>query len=132
MPYTISNKGGEVNITIICPVRELSPEWRDGLTAYTYMLEGSGHHVHLPFRDTNQDDKTGFDICSDHARHMVWADEVHIAYYGKSEGWLFDLGMAFVLSKPIVPITGYFPMQTTGGKSYTNMVWDWNSREFNF
>jgi len=117
-----------MNISIICPVRNLSAEWKDGLLRYTLALEREGHTVHLPFRDTEQQDRTGFNICTDHAEKMLAADEVHVAYDGKSEGWLFDLGMAFALGKPIMPITGYFPSPDNRGKSYTNMVWDWNAR----
>lgn len=116
-----------MNVYIICPVRKLSPKWRDGLLAYTHSLERQGHEVHLPFRDTNQNDRTGFAICQNHAGNMANADEVHVAYDGKSEGWLFDLGMAFALGKVIHPITGYFPNVNGGGKSYTNMVWQWES-----
>ncbi len=116
-----------MRISIICPVRNLSDEWRDGLLTYAHSLEKQGHKVHLPFRDTEQNDKTGFNICSDHAMKIMDADEIHIAYDGKSEGWLFDLGMTFVLNKPIKLITGYFP-NISKGKSYANMVWDWNGR----
>jgi len=118
-----------MKIYIICPVRNQLEAWRDGLMEYTKALESHGHKVHLPFRDTPQDDKTGWNICDNHAHAMREADEVHIAYDGQSEGCLFDLGMAFVLQKPIIPITGYFPKMTKG-KSYSNMVWDWNARVF--
>jgi len=120
-----------MNIYIICPVRELSPEWRDGLLAYTHSLETQGHKVHLPFRDTEQNDRTGFYICQSHAMKMFDADEVHVAYDGKSEGWLFDLGMAFILNKPITPITGYFP-KISKGKSYPNMIWQWDAIAHNY
>lgn len=119
------------NVYIICPVRNLSNEWREGLLAYAHNLERQGHKVHLPFRDTEQNDTTGFYICQDHAMKMMDADEVHIAYDGKSEGWLFDLGMAFIMNKPLTPITGYFP-NVSRGKSYPNMVWQWNAIHYNY
>ena len=120
-----------MKIYIICPVRKISAEWRDGLLAYTHMLEKQGHTVHLPFRDTDQNDRTGFNICQNHAEAMAESDEVHVAYDGVSE-WLFDLGMAFILKKPVQPITGYFPNANNKGKSYVNMVWDWNAQSHDF
>ena len=120
-----------MNIYIICPVRNLSEQWEEGLLAYAHLKESAGHKVHLPFRDTDQNDRTGYRICQDHAEAMLNADEVHIAYDGKSEGWLFDLGMAFALNKPVQPITGYFP-NITKGKSYTNMVWQWNAIAYDY
>lgn len=119
-----------MNIYIICQVWKISEEWQDGLLSYAHMLERQGHKVHLPFRDTEQIDETGFDICQDHARAMRDADEVHIAYDGTAE-WLFDLGMAFILNKPIQPVTGYFP-NVSRDKSYPNMVWEWNGISFGF
>jgi len=73
---------------------------------------------------------TGLIICEEHALAMISADQVHIAWDGKSEGCLFDLGMAFILKKPIIPITGYFPQPDCKGKSYVNMVWAWNAECF--
>lgn len=120
-----------MRIYIICPVRKITDEWKEGLLSYTHSLERQGHKVHLPFRDTEQNDKRGFNICQDHAMKMFDADRVDVAYDGKSEGWLFDLGMAFILNKPIQPITGYFP-NLTKGKSYGNMVWEWNSKCYGY
>lgn len=118
-----------MNIYIVCPVRNPPVGWKEGLLDYTTFLENQGHKVHLPFRDTPQDDPSGLSICDNHLRAMKRAGEVHLAYDGKSEGCLFDLGMAFALGKLIVPITGYFPKQTVG-KSYSNMVWAWNARNY--
>lgn len=111
-------------IFILSPVRKITTEWREGLLNYAHLLEKQGHKVHLPFRDTPQNDNTGFGICQTNAMAIMDADEVHVAYDGISQ-WLFDLGIAFVLDKPVLPIEGYFPPPDNGGKSYTNMVWDW-------
>jgi len=120
-----------MRIFIISPTRNISPEWEDGLLSYAHQLEQRGHKVHLPFRDTEQNDKTGFNICQTHAINISNADEIHIAYDGRSEGWLFDLGIAFALNKPVTPITGYFP-NISKGKSFSNMVWDWNGGSYNY
>ena len=58
---------------------------------------------------------------------MTKAEQVHIAYDGKSTMSLFDAGMAFALGKPLVPITGYFPNIKSNGKCFSNMIWAWNS-----
>ena len=86
-------------IFVIHPVRNLSPEWRDGLTKYVETLEERGHEVYFPIRDTEQNDRTGLNICCQNRKAIQEADEVHIAWDGKSQGCLFDLGMAFAFEK---------------------------------
>jgi len=116
-----------MRIYIICPVRNAPEGWKSAIENYVKMLESQGHEVHFPPRDVNQDDRTGYNICEAHREAMEKADVVHIAYDGKSEGCLFDLGMAFALKKRICVITGYFPPPTPY-KSYASMVWDWEAR----
>jgi len=111
-------------IYIICPVRNISEDWKSGIENYVKMLESQGNKVHLPWRDVEQDDKTGYNICEAHREAMEEADEVHIAWDGKSEGCLFDLGMAFALKKRISIIVGYFPPPTSY-KSFASMVLAW-------
>jgi len=120
---SIKKKRGIMNkkIFIIHPVRNLSLEWKKGLEKYVEELERQGYIVHFPIRDTNQNDRTGLNICRENLRAIKEADEVHIAWDGKSQGCLFDLGMAFALNKPIKTITGYFPNPTLH-KSFASMV----------
>ena len=75
--------------------------------------------VYWPARDTNQIDKTGLTICQDNLKAMKEADMVHVIWNGKSQGSLFDLGMAFSLGKDIVPLELPSP---TSGKSFQNMI----------
>lgn len=87
-----------MKIKIICPVRKGTPQ---EVTDYVAMLEHQGHKVHFPPRDTNQNDVTGVNICLNHFHAISEADEVHIWYDPTSQGVHFDLGMAFVLGKPL-------------------------------
>jgi nucleoside 2-deoxyribosyltransferase len=109
-----------MNIYIICPVQNLIPEWRKYLEDFAETFESYGHKVHLPFRDVDQADPTGLRVCNENAVALKNADIVYAAFDGKSRGCLFDLGMAFVLGKKIVPIGNFFPPKTTG-KSIENV-----------
>ena len=104
---------------LICPVRGHDPE---ELQDVVNKLENDGWQVHYPPRDTRQDDPIGFNICEQNYLAIKNADAVHIIWDGKSQGCLFDLGMAFALAKKIIPISLPEP---TEGKSFQNMVRQW-------
>jgi nucleoside 2-deoxyribosyltransferase len=114
-----------MKIYFCCPVRNVIPEYKDGLDAQVEFLEKQGHEVYYPHRDTNQDDDSGLRICMDNRAAIENCDEVFVAWDGKSQGVLFDLGMAFALNKPVMPVVGYFP-NSTPYKSFQNMVRAWN------
>lgn len=104
---------------LICPVRghELSE------TASTVVaLEADGWRVYWPSRDTNQDDTTGYRICRDNMEAMIETDVVFVVWDGRSQGCLFDLGMAFVMNKSL-RIISLPPF--TDGKSFQNMIREW-------
>ena len=111
-----------MRIFIIHPIREANDNYKKGIDNYVAMLEKQGHVVYQPSRDTDQDDFHGLRICQDNLKAIQEADEIHIAWDGKSKGCLFDLGMAFALGKTIRTIIGYFPAQSNG-KSFQNMVY---------
>lgn len=91
-----------MKIFIICTVRGASEEYEKMLYDYVDTLETDGHTVHLPVRDTEQEDETGgYIICQDNAAAILYADEVHISYNERSLGTHFDLGVAFALHKKI-------------------------------
>lgn len=104
---------------LICPVRGQDPEKYRVIVA---SLEADGWMVHWPPRDTQQEDKIGLRICQDNLEFIRQADVVHVIWDGKSQGCLFDLGMAFALKKRIIPIE--LP-EFTNGKSFQNMVKAW-------
>jgi len=117
-----------MKIYIIHPVRNISENWKDGLTQYVKLLENQGHKVHFPIRDTKQNDRTGLNICQQNKNAIQQADEIHIAWDKKSTGCLFDLGIAFALNKKIVIIIGYFPVPTKD-KSFQSMIWAWKAEQ---
>lgn len=108
---------------LICPVRGLPA---DAHAAIVSELEAEGFEVHWPPRDTNQEDETGLRICSDNEDAIFCADVVHVVWDGKSQGCLFDLGVAFAHGKKVIPIDLPPP---TDGKSFQNMIRAWAADE---
>ena len=105
---------------LICPVRGHEQSETE---AVVNKLESEGWQVHWPPRDTDQDDLIGLRICEDNLTAIRSADAVHFIWDGKSQGSLFDLGMAFALRKKVIPIS--MP-DLTSGKSFQNMVDKWS------
>ena len=125
----------KLKIFIICTVRKASLEYTDMLFKYVKGLEDLGHTVHLPPRDTNQIDDTGFNICTDNFEAILNSDEVHIFYNPDSQGTHFDLGMVFAIVAlypiletkiKIVPIE--LP-EFKPGKNFPNMILEWQKRQ---
>jgi nucleoside 2-deoxyribosyltransferase len=108
-----------MNVYLISPVR--------GKDARAYAdvvekLEAEGNTVYWPARDTDQSDVTGYRICENNTAAIQRADVVYVIWDGKSEGCLFDLGVAFALRKRIVPVDIPAPTPT---KSFQNMISEW-------
>ena len=106
---------------LICPVRG-SFGWGE----YVQMLEAEGYTVHYPPRDTPQDDPTGLRICSDNLDAILTSDRVFVIWDGKSQGCLFDLGIAFALHKAVTILEA---PAASEGKSYQNMMRAWESSQ---
>ena len=104
---------------LICPVRDADQQ---ETAKVVKRLEREGWTVHYPPRDTRQDDTTGLMICERNLLAITHADAVHVIWDGKSQGCLFDLGIAFALYKPIIVVS--LP-EATEGKSFQNMVTKW-------
>lgn len=94
----------------------------DHLEKYVRWLEKNDFEVYWPATDTNQVDDTGYRICQDNLDAMIDCDVVHFVWDGKSQGSLFDLGMAFALGKPLRVIK---VPEETEGKSFQNMAKEW-------
>lgn len=105
---------------LICPVRGYEQTEVEEIVS---VLELQKYTVYYPARDTNQTDDTGFRICCDNRQAISEADVVHFIWDGKSQGCLFDLGMAFALGKKVIPVSIPEP---TNGKSFQNMVTAWS------
>jgi nucleoside 2-deoxyribosyltransferase len=113
-----------MKIFLACPVRNADVSDREAQAAQVRRLESQGHQVHWPPRDTDQNDTVGLRICQDNRRAIEEADTVYVIWDGKSQGVMFDLGVAFALRKPIHTVDGHMPLQTTG-KSLQNMIFAW-------
>jgi len=108
-------------IYAIRPVRNITSEYEAGIRVQIEKWENEGHTVYDPIRDTNQNDRTGLNICRENLSAIQKADEVRFMWDGKSTGCLFDLGMAFALGKTIHAVIGYVPPMTKR-KSFQNFV----------
>lgn len=108
---------------LICPVRGHDPSETRALVD---KLESEGWSIHWPPRDTNQLDKHGLKICSDNRDALSAAERVFVCWDGKSQGCLFDLGVAFALNKRIEILA--LP-QPTEDKSFQNMVLQWAAEQ---
>ena len=111
------------NVFLICPIRNIPDLYRDAIKDEVAYLEQQ-YNVYYPERDTNQNDTSGLKICNDNKTAMKKADLVYVIWDGKSQGVLFDLGMAFAMNKKIRTLVGYMPRMTTG-KSFQNMIFEW-------
>jgi nucleoside 2-deoxyribosyltransferase len=109
-----------MKIYIICAVRSAAPARIAEIREYAEQLRAAGHHVHYPPDNAPQDDLTGEAICRAHRAAMRDADEVHVFWDVKSSGSHFDLGMAYVLEKKIIPIACEHP--DGPGKSYWKAI----------
>lgn len=108
---------------LICPVRGRDAhEFADAVAS----LEAEGYDVHWPTRDTNQGDQIGHRICRENAAAIAKADVVHVIWDGKSQGCLFDLGVAFALQKPLKIID--IP-ENTPGRSFQSMLRCWAEKQ---
>lgn len=114
-------------IFLICPVRKATKEELEIMQKYVGNLEKQGHKVHWPARgDTVQEgDPIGLRICTDNAKAIIWADEIHVWWNETSQGSLFDLGMSFICyilgSKKII-LANPEDIQPTEKKSFNNVL----------
>jgi nucleoside 2-deoxyribosyltransferase len=102
-------------------MRVMSDEVRQQLEEYVIELKNKGYKVQLPHQDDNQS-KSGYEICKQNMKYIKKADEIHIFYNNQSKGLHFDLGMAFILKKPIVVVKNEL---YSDGKSFPRMLKEW-------
>jgi hypothetical protein len=108
---------------LICPVRGHDMAETQKIV---YDLETEGWEVHWPPRDTEQNDETGWYICSENRDAIRRANVVFVIWDGKSQGCLFDMGMAFAMNKPIRILS--MPPEDAEGKSFLKMPREWERR----
>jgi len=112
---------------IIHPIRGVSDKFKEKMEEQIEYLRNE-YDIYDPEKDTNQIDRTGLRICKDNRNAMRKADIVIVIWDGKSEGCLFDLGMAFAMRKEIRILNGYFPTAPIG-KNFIRMVWVWEQEQ---
>lgn len=108
---------------LICPVRGADEEQKAALNYAVKELEAKGWEVHFPPRDTDQND-SALHICTENLEAIEKADRVFVVWDGKSQGCLFDAGIAFALHKPVTVISCPGP---TREKSFNNLLWAWST-----
>lgn len=92
-----------MKIYVVCSVADGTPA---AVAEHVAAMEALGHEVHFPPRDVEQVDPSGGDrICREHRAFMLIADRVDIFYDERSGGSKFDIGMAYVLDKPLNVVT---------------------------
>ena len=98
----IPNCAQSNKLFLICPVSDASEETNERISNYKSIMASYGYDVHAPFFDTNQKDMfAGYAICRQNAEAIGKSKEVEILYDQKSNGSVFDLGVAYALHKPI-------------------------------
>lgn len=110
-----------MNIYLICPVRNATPEQIKRLKEYKSNMESAGHEIYYP-ADNNPYENTdviGYKICNENKIAIQESDEVHIFWDSTSHGSLFDFGIAFSLNKPIKLIN---TVNQTNHKSFGNVL----------
>jgi len=94
----------EKRVFLICPVRDATKDELEFLDNYVNKLESDNFNVHYPKRNTIQNYRFGFNICSQNRLAIEKADEVHIYFNPSSNGSFFDIGMTFMAEKPLYVI----------------------------
>ncbi len=139
-----------MRIFLICPVRKGKKRWfrrflefvgvftdkeiqeQKAIAKYVADLEKAGHKVHWPLRDTNQNDPIGLRICSDNREAILESGEIHIWWNKKSQGSLFDFGMAFaflaIFRKKIV-LANPESVERTPTKSFNNVLLELHNKK---
>ena len=109
-----------MRIFLISPVRKITEEEHRKIMDYVSKMEGEGHEVYFPHRDTDQNDFVGNRICRDNLEAIKASDEVHVWWTETSTGTLFDMGMSFALGKIIKAVNEVPP--TDGRSSFNNFL----------
>lgn len=108
-------------IYLICPVRNISDEYRKMIETHVEQLEQCGNEVYYPARDTKQNARSR-KICEQNALAIRRADQVYIIWDGNSQGCLFDLGIAYAEYKPVKILN--IPDKTKH-KSFQNFIYSY-------
>lgn len=106
---------------LIAPVRNVTDEFLETVKKIVGRLE-EDYSVYWPYRDTDQS-ASEVEICRRNRAAMEEAGVACIAWDGKSEGCLFDLGMAYAMGKPVFYYEKFLP-HTETDKSFLHFIRD--------
>lgn len=112
-----------MNIYIVGPVRGIEGDVHQTIAHYVQAQEYDGHTVHWSLRDTEQNDPTGYRICTDNLRAIQNCDRVDVFWTGTSQGPLFDLGIAWALGKPLKLVEEF--VEPPKGKCFQRVLREW-------
>ena len=77
-----------------------STSYMNKMEEYKKRLEAEGCEVMMPVFDSAPE-LNELGICAANMDMIMYADEVHLLWDGRSIGTVFDLGMCFALGKPL-------------------------------
>lgn len=106
------------NAYLICPVRKLTDAERKEIDLKIVDLRKE-YNLYIPYEQ--KQDCDGKEICERNRKAVVEADIIFVWWNSTSEGSIFDFGMFYALSKPVVVIN---KIQRTDHKSYSNVLDD--------
>lgn len=112
-----------MKIYIVGPVRGVKERIRQTIADYVKEQEYSGHTVYWSQRNTDQEDPTGYRICTDNATAIQWCDRVDVFWTGTSRGSLFDLGIAWALGKELKLVEEF--VEPSEGKCFQRVLREW-------
>ncbi len=82
---------------LVSPVRNITEKEKKEIEERVKLMEQHGIKVYWPKRDTDQNDPVGLRICVDNAKAILNQRGTLVWWNRKSQGSLFDFGMAFML-----------------------------------
>lgn len=99
----INNNPIDNKIFLICPVRNATDNQKQWIENFVKEKYTEGYIIHAPHLHTVQSDLFGgYAICRQNANAVATSEEIDIYYDQSSTGSVFDLGVAYALSKPLV------------------------------
>lgn len=115
------------DVYMVCPTNRMDESQVKQLVDYIKKLEMEGKKVYCPLKDDDQNDYGSNKMYLNHKNIIMNSKEIHIWWIESSEEIVFDLGIAWGLSKRLIIANaiGTNPGQT---KSFLNLITWWNQQ----
>jgi hypothetical protein len=114
-----------MRIYFICPRRPSVPTLITTVDSIIDSLEELGHTVYYTPRDARNSNGAGLHVCTIKREVMAKADKVFFAWDGEDQDCVFDLGMAFAMSKKVILISGCVPSEIEIPSLFTSAISEW-------